>query len=97
LAVGDSRWHDAEHFYPLQAADLLAWETRRRLSEVIEGAGGTARWAELMTALPYGELEYAAGEYWNKEWIDRDLPKIEAEHEAARAAFLAAKAERASA
>jgi hypothetical protein len=88
---------DAEHFYPLQAADLLAWETRRRLAEIIEGASGTARWAELMTALPYGELEYAAGEYWNKEWIDRDLPKIEAEHEAARAAFLAAKAERASA
>ena len=51
----------------------------------------------MMTALPYGELDYAAGEYWNKEWIDRDLPNIEAEHEAARAAALAAKTAKVSA
>jgi hypothetical protein len=88
---------DSEHFYPLQAADLLAWETRRELAHRIEGERGTARWAELMTALPYGELDYAAGEYWNKEWIDRDLPNIEAEHEAARAAALAAKTAKVSA
>jgi hypothetical protein len=50
-----------------------------------------------MTALPYGELDYA-GEYWNKEWITNELPKIEAEHKKARAAVLAAeRSERASA
>jgi hypothetical protein len=88
---------DSKHFYPLQAADLLAWETRRHLANVIEGEGGTVRWGELMTALPYGELDYEASEYWDKALIERELPKIEADQERSRAAFLAAKGRRASA
>lgn len=82
---------NSQHFYPLQAADLLAWETRRHLANMIDGESGTARWKELMTALPYGELDYAAGEYWNKEWITSELPKIEAEHKKARIAALDAE------
>ena len=69
---------------------MLAWETRRHLASSIDGERGTARWKELMTALPYSELDYV-GEYWDKEWITGELPKIEAEHVKARAAVLDAE------
>ena len=71
-------------FYPLQAADLLAWETRRELVNRLESKPSTSRWGDLMTALPYGELDYAAGEYWDKEKIEKELPKVEAENEKRR-------------
>jgi hypothetical protein len=58
---------------------------------MVDGGRETARWGELMTALPYGELDYI-GEFWDKEWIEREVPKIEAEHKAARTALLAARA-----
>jgi hypothetical protein len=80
---------DSKVFYPLQAADLLAWETRRQLVNRLEGKPPTSRWTELTTAWPYGELDYAAGEFWDKEMIEREIPKAEAENEARR---LAAKA-----
>ena len=74
----------------------LQWAmTQNNLGTVLAPLGeresGTARWKELMTALPYGELDYAAGEYWNKEWITSELPKIEAEHKKARIAALDAE------
>jgi hypothetical protein len=66
----------SRHFYPLQAADLLAWETRRQLANRAHEKPPTARWPELMAALPSGELGYAAGEFWTREWFDEELPKL---------------------
>jgi hypothetical protein len=71
LSFADARYH-----YPLQAADLLAWETRRHLINLVEGERETARWRELMAALPSGEFNYE-GEYWDKKLIDSELPKVE--------------------
>jgi hypothetical protein len=73
---------DARHYYPLQAADLLAWEKRRRLINLIGGKRDTARWDDLMAALPSGEFDYQ-GEYWDKTLIDSELPKVEAANAAA--------------
>jgi Protein of unknown function (DUF3800) len=81
-ALAQVTFADAELFYPLQAADLLAWETRRHLINRVGGKLNTARWAELMAALPHGEFEYAAGEYWDKALIDSELPKVEAANDA---------------
>jgi hypothetical protein len=77
---------DARHYYPLQAADLLAWETRRHLVNVVDGKRDTARWDDLMAALPSGEFDYE-GEYWDKKLIDSEIPKVEAANAAALAAL----------
>ncbi len=67
---------NSEHFYPLQAADLLAWETRRQLVNEATGNPSTPRWAQLMAVLPSGDYGYAAGEHWTKEWFDHEIPKL---------------------
>ena len=87
---------DAERYIPLQAADLLAWTTRRELMLRTKKLQPSNRYRELFAALPYYDPEYAAGEFWDQGEIDREFPKIEAEYEAAKAASLAAKAERVS-
>lgn len=69
---------DARHYYPLQAADLLAWETRRQIINRTEGKPSAARWNDLMSALPSGQIEFACGEFWNKQLIEEKLPEIEA-------------------
>jgi hypothetical protein len=67
---------DSRTFYPLQAADMLAWETRRELINRSGGHESTKRWKELMAALPSGQIDFAVGEFWTKEWFDQELPKL---------------------
>jgi hypothetical protein len=67
---------DMRTFYPLQAADMLAWETRRELINRSGGRESSTRWNELMTALPSGQIEFAVGEFWTKDWFDQELPKM---------------------
>jgi hypothetical protein len=74
--VAQVSFADMRTFYPLQAADMLAWETRRELVNRSGGRESNARWKELMTALPSGQIEFAAGEFWTKEWFDQELPKL---------------------
>jgi hypothetical protein len=76
---------DSEHFYPLQAADVLAWETRRHIAHMAGEARPSGRWDDLTVPLPYDELDYAAGEYWTQEWFDQEIPKLEASWKAASA------------
>jgi hypothetical protein len=93
LSFADSQWYS-----PLQAADMLAWETRKHLIARADKTPSSQRFGELLTALPWVDLEYAAGEYWDQDEIDREFPKIEAEHEAAKASASTARAaERSSA
>jgi hypothetical protein len=51
----------------LQAADLLAWETRKEVSQKSGGFSSTERFKELCTPLP-GHLEYI-GEWWDKQTV----------------------------
>lgn len=74
--VAQISFADSEHFNPLQAADLLAWETRRQLVNKSGGDPSTQRWGELIAALPSGQIEFACGEFWTQEWFDQEIPKL---------------------
>lgn len=74
--VAQIAFSDSQRFYPLQAADLLAWETRRELVNRTGVVESTTRWKELMAALPSGQIEFAAGEFWTKAWFDEEIPKL---------------------
>jgi hypothetical protein len=81
---------NARHYYPLQAADLLAWETRRHLVNMVGGTPDTARWNDLMLALPTNEFDYE-GEFWDKALIEAEIPKVERATAAALASVSSAK------
>jgi len=66
---------DSKVFIPLQAADLLAWETRKSLMQKTQGYADTPRWKELFTALPDIDLDYAS-ELWDEEAIDSKLSNL---------------------
>jgi hypothetical protein len=74
--VSQISFANSRQCYPLQAADLLSWETRRELISKSGGRESNPRWRELMTALPSGQIEFGAGEFWTKEWLDQELPKL---------------------
>jgi Protein of unknown function (DUF3800) len=78
-ALAQVSFASSDHFYPLQAADLLAWETRRHIAHMAGEARPSGRWSDLTVPLPYDELDYAAGEYWTQEWFDQELPKLRAQ------------------
>ena len=68
----------SKHFTPLQAADMLAWETRRQVAHLVGEARPSGQWNDLMNPLPYGESAFAVGEHWTQEWFDEQIPKIRA-------------------
>lgn len=67
-------------YAPLQAADVLAWETRKELIQKVGGYESTARWNELfgqlseMLPLPMGGIDYVS-ELWDKEEIEKQVLK----------------------
>jgi hypothetical protein len=73
---------DARVCYPLQAADLLAWFSRRRLSER-ENPETTektpdSRYLRLVTP-PDGEVLHYEWEFWGEKNTEKALTKVEAE------------------
>lgn len=56
---------DPRLYIPLQAADFLAWETRKELIQKALGFDSTERFKELFVNVPGLRLEYA-GEQWNE-------------------------------
>lgn len=64
-------------YVQLQAADLLAWETRRDLVQKSGGHNSTPRYKDLFTALSDYELDYSS-ELWDKEELDKQLLRLEA-------------------
>jgi hypothetical protein len=70
---------DAARYLPLQAADLLAWSTRRELMSRAKKLQPNNRYHQLLAALPYYDPEYAAGEFWDQAEIDKYFPEVEAE------------------
>jgi hypothetical protein len=65
-----------EHYPGLQAADLLAWETRKELMQKKNGQQSTRRWQAMFTRMPDYHLEYTVGERWDDEAFGRALPQI---------------------
>jgi hypothetical protein len=67
---------DARQYYPLQAAHLLARETRRRMRS-LTGIKDIETPDEFMAAWPNDGFDYL-GEFWDRELIETELPKLEA-------------------
>jgi hypothetical protein len=82
IAFSDSRAHSQ-----LQAADILAWETRRHLVNRVGNTPQTDEWHDLFEPLMGHEMEYAAGEYWDANEISEKLDGMLAEWKAARASY----------
>jgi hypothetical protein len=77
---------NSDFYYPLQAADMLVWATRRILMTRL-GVKQSDLWDDLLSKFPIGELEYAAGEFWDKATIENNLPNLEQEILKTRQAF----------
>jgi hypothetical protein len=63
---------DPKTYLQLQAADLLAWETRKELIQKAGGYSSSPRYKALFTALSAYDLEYHS-ELWDKEALDKVL------------------------
>jgi Protein of unknown function (DUF3800) len=59
---------NSKGYKPLQAADILAWETRKRLENLYSGGKPTFGSSNLFSL---GALEFADGEYWDKTVFDK--------------------------
>jgi hypothetical protein len=90
--VASLNFSDSERFFPLQAADLLAWETRRELVTKVLGFGASSRssWKALFSALPFQELDYE-GELWDDNLFESSFTLIEKQIEEAKAIGVASQ------
>lgn len=59
----------------LQAADILAWETRKDLIQKLGGYNSNKRYQALITVLPGYHPEYIS-EFWDDEEMRKKFPKI---------------------
>ncbi len=80
---------DAGVFSQLQAADVLAWQTRRHLYNQEGQKPEMPAWRNLFEILPHVELDYE-GEFWDQELMEKNFSLIERQLEAAKAAAKAA-------
>lgn len=67
-----------QHYPGLQAADLLAWETRKELMQKRDGYTSTRRWQAMFAKMPDYHLEYPIGERWDEaQFAAKDSEIIE--------------------
>lgn len=69
---------DSKRFVQLQAADLLAWETRKELINRAGKSESTPRYNDLMQSLPYIDPDYT-GEFWDEGYTHKAFAAVEAE------------------
>jgi len=74
---------DARHYYLLQAADILAWQTRKHLVNQSGTQAETEGWRELFSALPDRDLDYE-GELWDGEMVEAKFSELEADQKKMR-------------
>jgi hypothetical protein len=68
---------DARLYYPLQAADLLAWQTSRQLiNRIVDGKPSTSTLEASMAVSPTRQWDFT-GEYWDNETIEKHLSELE--------------------
>jgi hypothetical protein len=72
---------DAKVCYPLQAADLLVWLTRRCLISREMGTEAPLDRAHLgrLVSPPEDEISHYAWEFWGAKTVERELTKVEKE------------------
>jgi hypothetical protein len=78
ISFGDSRY-----IVPLQAADLLASETRKELIRRAEDKPSTERFKSLL-ALELGEAMRTRGEFWDRDLTEKRMRAVEAQFAAAQ-------------
>jgi hypothetical protein len=66
---------DPNTYLPLQAADLLAWETRKDLIQKSGNFSSTPRWDALFTAMQGFDLDYQS-ELWTADYIRESESEI---------------------
>jgi hypothetical protein len=66
---------NSKGYFALQAADMLAWETRRLLEARHEGAVPTVGSSKMFSSGGDNDLEFAAGEYWDEEEFEKNIDK----------------------
>ena len=74
--LAQSSFADSHTFYPLQASDMLAWETRRQLVNRAGGHESTKRWRELTAALPLVAFSSMAASIGPKRSFRRDCRRL---------------------
>jgi hypothetical protein len=65
---------DPMRYPPLQCADVLAWETRKELTQKAGGYKSTNRWVQMFTQMPDYELSYM-GEFYDRAEFDKHVPE----------------------
>lgn len=65
-------------FLPLQAADLLAWETRSELVRRSKGLDSRPEFQHLMMVLPGFPTDYTS-EFWSEEEIKKNIARLRKE------------------
>ncbi len=76
--VAQVSFANSRAFSQLQAADILAWHTRRQLYAQEKHEPELASWKALFTKMPFVALDYE-GEFWNKEMMEANFTAVEKE------------------
>jgi hypothetical protein len=74
---------DPNRYPALQCADILAWETRKELTQKAGGHKSTRRWRELFSQMPDIQLDYM-GEFYDRAELDKYVPAIIGQLKASR-------------
>lgn len=70
---------EPQNYYPLQAADLLAWETRTQLLRQIKGLPSRPEFEHMMEGMPGVFPDYTS-ELWTREAIESHLNAFHKAH-----------------
>ncbi|MGA7563539.1 MAG: DUF3800 domain-containing protein [Desulfobaccales bacterium] len=73
--IGSLAFADGKLYSALQAADILAWETRKELTQKLLGHKSTPRWKQLFTIFPGYYPDYT-GELWGKELLEQHFKNL---------------------
>jgi hypothetical protein len=65
---------DPKRYPPLQCADVLAWETRKELTQKAGGHKSTRRWQQMFAQVPDYDLDYL-GEFYDRAEFDKHVPQ----------------------
>ena len=66
---------DMKTYLPLQAADILAWESRKELLQKAGGYESTPRFKEIVAAMGISNLEFVS-ELWDREEIEKMVEDV---------------------
>jgi len=80
--VAQVSFANSRAYRQLQAADVLAWHTRRQLYAQEKHEPELASWKALFTEMPFVSLDYE-GEFWDAAMMEAEFSNVEADLERA--------------